>query len=130
MRPRGWLLLLCGFLFTWEPLRLATELSGSLGTMGMRGIAGVVELGAHAAIAALAVAAAWALWIQNPQSPALASMALAASAATTVQTLYWSRLPGNAVPGEQLPLSILAIAHAAGWIIYLRKSRRVRAACE
>jgi hypothetical protein len=30
------------------------------------------------------------------------------------------------VPGERLPLSIVAIAHAAGWIAYLRTSRRVR----
>ena len=128
--PRGWLRVLCVFLFVWEPLRVATEFSGSIGTIGMRGAAGVAELGVHAAIAAIAVAAAWGLWIRNPHSPTLASIALGASAAATIQTLYWSRLPGNAVPGEKLPLSILAIAHAAGWITYLRRSRRVRAVYE
>jgi hypothetical protein len=124
--PRGWLLLLCAFLFVWEPLRFAGDLSGSMGTLAMRGLPGVVELAAHGAIAAIAVAAAWGLWIRTPRAPMLASIAVAASALATIQSLYWSYLPGNAVPGERLPLSIVAIAHAAGWIAYLLKSRRVR----
>jgi hypothetical protein len=124
--PRGWVLLLCVFLFVWEPLRFAGDLSGSIGTLGMRGTPGVVELAAHAAAAMLAAAAAWGLLIRNPGAPLLASIAVAASAMVTIQSLYWSYLPGNAVPGEQLPLSVVAIAHAAGWITYLRKSRRVR----
>jgi hypothetical protein len=124
--PRGWLLLLCAFLFVWEPLRFADDLSGSIGTLAMRGTPGVVELAAHAAIAIVSAAAAWGLWIRNPRAPMLASIAVAASAMATVQSLYWTYLPGSAVPGEALPLSIAAIAHAAGWIAYLRKSRRVR----
>jgi hypothetical protein len=123
----NWILILCAFLFLWEPLRFAGELAGSLGTIGMRGALGVIELAGHAAVAATAVAAGWGLWIRNPRSPALAAIAVAASAAATIQSLYWTRLPGSAVPGERLPLSILAIAHAAGWIAYLRRSRRVRA---
>jgi hypothetical protein len=124
--PRGWLLLLCGFLFVWEPLRVAGDLSGSIGTLAMRGAPGVVELAAHAAIAIASAAAAWGLWIRNPRAPMLASIAVAASAMATIQSLNWTYLPGNAVPGEALPLSGVAIAHAAGWIAYLRKSRRVR----
>lgn len=124
--PRGWLLLLCAFLFVWEPLRFAGDLSGSMGTLAMRGTPGLIELAAHAATAMLAVAAAWGLSIRNPRAPMLASIAVAASAMVTIQSLYWSYLPGNAVPGEALPLSVVAIAHAAGWITYLRKSRRVR----
>ena len=128
MTPRGWLLLLCVFLFVWEPLRVAGELTGSIGTLGMRGLAGAIELAVHAAVAVVAVAAGWGLWIRNPQAPALAGFAVAASAAVTIQSLYWSSLPGNAVPGEQLPVSVVALAHAAGWILFLRRSRRVRAA--
>jgi hypothetical protein len=125
--PRGWLIVLCAFLLVWEPLRFAGEMTGSIGTLGMRGLPGVLELAAHATVAVLSIAAAWGLWILNPQSPALAAIAVGASAAITIQSLYWTRLPGNTAPGERLPLSILAIAHAAGWIAYLRKSRRVRA---
>jgi hypothetical protein len=128
--PRSWLWLLCVFLFVWEPLRFAGDLTGSIGTVGMRGAAGILELAAHAAVAAFAVSAGWGLWIRNPQAPLFAAIAVAASAAVTVQSLWWSRLPGNAVPGERLPFSLVAIAHAAGWITYLRRSRRVRAAYE
>jgi hypothetical protein len=127
VRPHGWLLLLCAFLFVWEPRKLAGEIGASLDTLSMRGPAAVVELVAHAAVAALAMAAAWALWIGNPRAPAIAAAALAASAAAAVQSLYWSRLPGQTMPGDHLPLAILAVAHAAGWIAYLRISRRVRA---
>ena len=128
MTPRGWVLLLCAFLFAWEPLRVAGELTGSIGTMGMRGVAGAIELATHAAVAMVAVAAGWGLWIRSPHAPALAAFAVAASAAVTVQTVCWSSLPGNTVPGERLPVALVAVAHAAGWIAFLRRSRRVRAA--
>jgi uncharacterized protein DUF2569 len=126
VRRLGWLLPLCVFLFVWEPRKFAGELGASLGTMSMRGPGAVVELLAHAAVAALAVAAAWALWIGNPRAPALAVVALAASAVTAVQSLYWSWLPGHTMPGDHLPLALVAVAHAAAWIAYLRISRRVR----
>jgi hypothetical protein len=127
VKPRGWLLLLCAFLFVWEPRKLAGELSASLGTLQMRGPAAVVELIAHVVVAGIAVAAAWALWIGNPRAPAFAIVALAASAAAAVQSLFWSSLPGQTMPGDHLALAIMAVAHAAGWIAYLRLSRRVRA---
>lgn len=127
MRPRGWLLLLSLFLFLREPLRLAVDLGGSAGTLSMRGPLAVVELCAHAAVAVLAVAAAWALRIGNPEAPRFAAAAIAASAAVSVQSLYWSVLPDNTVPADRLPLTVIAVAHAAGWIAYLRRSRRVRA---
>lgn len=126
MTSRGWLLLLCAYLAAWQPIKLASEISATLGSLGMRGPAAVVELSAHAAITAFAVAAGWGLWIGNPRAPAFAEIALAACAVASVQSLYWTRLPGNTMPGDRLPLAIAAIAHATGWVVYLRKSRRVR----
>ena len=117
---------MCGYLCVWQPLRLASEVSATLGTLGMRGPAGVAELSAHAAVAAFAVAAGWGLWIGNPKAPLFAEIALVACALARVQALYWTRLPANTMPGDRLPLAIVAIAHAAGWMAYLRKSRRVR----
>ena len=128
--PGGWLMVLCALLFLREPMRFARELTTSLDTLAMRGVPALVELAAHAVTAIIAVAAGWGLWIRHSQAPALARVALLASAAVTVQTLYWSSLPGSTVPGQELPLAILAIAHAAGWLAYLRYSRRVRAWCE
>ncbi len=123
---RGWLFLLCVFLFVWEPMKFAAQLTATLGTLSMRGALAVVELLAHAAVAALSVGAGWALWIRNPHAPGFAAIALAASAAAAVQSYHWSLLPSNTMPGDRLPLSVLAILHAAGWIVYLRRSRRVR----
>ena len=126
MKKHGWLLPLCVFLFVWEPRKLAGELAGSLSTLSMRGPGAVAELLAHTIVAALAVTAAWALWIGNPRAPAIAVLALTASAAAAVQSLYWSSLPGQTMPGDRLPLAVVAVVHAAGWIAYLRLSRRVR----
>lgn len=120
--------MLASWLFLWEPLRLAGELAGSMGTIGMRGAAGAAELAVHAVVAAIAATAAWGLWIRHPRAPAAATIALVASAAVTVQSAYWSYLPGDIGPGQQLPRAVVAIAHAAGWITYLQRSRRVRAA--
>lgn len=123
---RGWLLLLCVFLFVWEPMKFASQLTASIGTLSMRGPYAVGELLAHGVVAALAVGAGWALWIRNPHAPGFAVIALAASAAAAVQSHYWSLLPSNTMPGDRLPLSLVAVAHAAVWIAYLRRSGRVR----
>ena len=122
MRPRGWLLLLCGYLAVWQPLALAGEVTATLGSLAMRGAAGVAELSAHAVVAAFAFAAGWGLWIGNPNAPVLAQIGLAACAAATVQSLYWTWLPHNTMPGDRLPLAVMAVAHAAGWVVYLRRS--------
>jgi hypothetical protein len=107
-------------------MSFAAEATSTLQTLGMRGPAGVLELLVHAAVAAIAVAAAWGLWIGNPGAPTMAEVAMGLCAAASVQSLYWTRLPHDVTPGDRLPLAILAIAHATGWILYLRKSRRVR----
>jgi hypothetical protein len=125
--PRGWLLLLWVYLALWQPLNVAAEVTGALSTLAMRGPAAIVELLIHAAVGALAVAAGWAVSIGNPNAPRLAGIALAACAATSVQSLYWTSLPDNIMPGDRFPLAVAAIAHAAGWTAYLRRSRRVRA---
>jgi hypothetical protein len=126
MRLGGWLLLLCGYLAVWQPLTFATEVTATLGSLAMRGPAGVAELSAHAVVAAFAFATGWGLWIGNPNALPLAQIALAACSAATVQSIYWTWLPHNIMPGDRLPLALLSVAHAAGWIVYLRRSRRVR----
>lgn len=127
MRPRGWLLLLCGYLMVWQPLTIAAAVSTTLDSLAMRWPGGVAELVVHAAVASLALAAGWAFWIANPTAPQLAEMALPLGALVSVQSLYWTWLPDNTMPGDRLPLAALAVAHATGWMVYLRRSRRVRA---
>jgi hypothetical protein len=123
---RGWVLVLCAALLLWRPLDFALELPMAAPSLGMRGAAGVLELVFHGAVAALAVAAVRALWSGVPGAPLLAGAALVASAAATVQSLYWSVLPHQTVPGDELPLAAVAVAHAAAWLVYLRRSQRIR----
>jgi hypothetical protein len=125
--PRGWLALLWLFLIGWEPMKLARELTTSLDSLGMRGPAAVIELLAHAAVAALAMAAGWALSNGTPHGPRLARLAVPLSAVSAVQSLYWSTLPSQTMPGDKGPLAALAIANALLWTAYLWMSRRVRA---
>lgn len=123
---RGWLIVLCGYLALWQPMTFAAEATGAMGTLSMRGPGGVMELIVHGCITAIAVAAAWALWIGNPSAPRMAEIAVACCTLAVLQSLIWSRLPHDVPPGHQLPIALIAITHATGWIVYLRKSRRVR----
>jgi hypothetical protein len=125
--PRGWLLLLCAFLLVLQPLSFAVEAASTLPTLGMRGVAGTLELLAHGAVAAVSFAAGWALWQASPAGPILANVALAAGGVAGVQSLYWSILPNYVHPSDRLPLAALTLAHAGAWLVYLRRSKRIRA---
>jgi len=124
--PRGWLFLLSVVLLAWRPLDFVVELAATLPSLGMRGAVGAIELLAHGGVAGLSVAAVRALGTAVAAGPRLAAAALIASAVATVQSLYWSVLPHQTMPGERLPVAILAVAHAGAWLLYLRRSRRVR----
>ena len=126
MLRRGWISVLCVALLLWRPLDFAVELTTALPSLGMRGALGAIELGLHAVVAALAVAAVQALSVASPAAVKLAAIALLASAAATVQSLYWSVLPHQTIPGDALPTAVLAVLHAALWLVYLIRSRRVR----
>ncbi len=125
--PRGWLLVLCAVLLLWRPFDFVFELLQSLSSLGMRGAPGALELLFHGLVAAISVAAVRALSSRLPVAPALAAVALIGSAAATVQTLYWTALPQQTIPGTEALLSTIAVVHAAIWLIYLKRSRQVRA---
>jgi hypothetical protein len=124
--PRGWLLLLCIILLVWQPLSFAVEAASALPTVGIRGVLAIFEIAAHGIVAALSFAAGWALWQASPAGPRLALVALVACALAGVQSLYWTVLPSNVFPGDRLPLASLIVLHSCGWIVYLRRSKRVR----
>ena len=107
-------------------MTFAAELTSAMETLAMRGALGVIELLAHGCVTAFAVAGAWGLWIGNPSAPAMAEVAVACCTLEALQSLTWSRLPHNIAPGDRLPIALAAMTHATGWIVYLRKSRRVR----
>jgi hypothetical protein len=118
--------LLCVALLLWRPLDFAMELAGTLPSLGMRGVPGVIELLWHGAVAATAVAAARALWAEIPAGPPLAAIAVTASAVASVQSQYWSVLPHQTMPGDERLLAMLSIVHAAFWLVYLARRRRIK----
>lgn len=115
--------LLCAALVLWRPINFAFELMTTLPSLRMRGPLGVLELFWHGAVAAIAVAAAHALWNESPAGPRLAAVAVTLSAVASVQSLYWSVLPHQTMPGDERILATLSIAHAAFWLVYLSRRR-------
>jgi hypothetical protein len=121
---RVWTRLLAVLLFVWPPVTFATELSSSFSSLDMRGAPAIAELAAHALVGALSVAGGWGLWIGNPEGPKIATAAVGACAAVGIQSLYWTWLPRNTMPGDKLPLAALIVAVASAWLVYLRRLPR------
>ena len=126
MRPR-FLLLLCAYLAVWIPFNAAALASSSLPSVDTRGAAAAVELAAHLGSAALCVAAGWMLWNRNPAGARLAAIALCVNAVVAVQGLHFSALPRDVPPGLAGPLTILTLGFCLTWLVYLRRSRQLRA---
>jgi hypothetical protein len=118
---RGWLRVLSVVLMVWFPANYAIELITTLPSLGMRGSPAVAELLVHGAAAALSFAAGWSLSVGNAAGIPLARTALVATAVTGVQSLYWSSLPSQTKPGDELPISLLIVGHAAAWLLYLAR---------
>jgi hypothetical protein len=125
-RPRL-LFVLCLYLFIWVPAGVAAVVTAALPSLEHRGAAAVVELAAHGAAGVLCAVGGWMLWVRNRAGVPIAQGALVLNALVTAQALFESALPRDIAPGQEVPLALVAIANAAGWILYLRRSRRVRA---
>ena len=106
----------------WEPLRFAGEAAGVLPTIAYRGWLAAVELGAHALVAAASVAGGVALWNGVPDGRRMAAIAVALSVARTVQSLYWTALPGSTRPGDEPYLAGLAILAGVALIATIRRA--------
>ena len=124
---RAWLVLLACVLVLWQPASFAIVASATVPSLAIRGWMAAVELLFAGAIAAICVAAAWALVMRQPHGIPLAKLALALSAIRSVQSLYWTTLPSNVVPGTEEEYAGMIVALTAGWLIYLSRSRGVKA---
>ena len=123
--PR-WLFLLCAGLLVWVPLNFAALATRSLPSIAGRGTLAAIELAAHAASAGMCAAAGWMLWGRHAAGIGLASAALVLHAVVTIQALYGSALPRDVGPGQALPLTLVTVAYTIAWLIYLKRSRRLR----
>lgn len=121
-----WIALLAAILGGWVPLNFSAELATALPSVGMRGAVAVLELIVHGAACALSVAAGYALWLRRPHAAMLARAALTINVLVAIQRHYWSILPSQTMPGDELWLSLAAVLHSAAWLLFLHRSSRVR----
>jgi hypothetical protein len=121
-----WLILLSAYLLVWVPLNYAVLASSSFSSLDSRGLPAVAELALHGAAALLCAVAGWMLRVGNAVGRRLAAAALAVNAGVTVQALYSSALPRDVQPGLALPITIVTALHALTWLIYLKRSQRLR----
>ncbi len=127
-RAGGWLLVLCRLLIVGHPLSLAATAAAALGSIAVRGPAVAIILVVRLIVVAVGIAAGRALQGLRPAGVSLAKTALLLSAATDVFVYTTSYFPSNRLPGDT-PLYVAAsLAYHGTWLLYLQRSKRVRAA--
>jgi len=126
-RVGGWLLLLCRLLVVFHPLALAVTASNALGSLSARGTPVALILILRLIVVGFGMAAGRALQRVQPGAVTLAKAALMASAAADVFVYTTPYFPNNRVPGDT-PLYVAAtLAYHGAWLLYLARSKRVRA---
>ncbi len=126
MRPRP-IFVLSAYLAVWIPLNAAALASSSVSSLATRGTFAALELAAHVLSAMLCAAAGWMLWGRNPAGVRLAAIALCLNAVAAIQAVHLSALPRDVPPGLPWPLTVFTLAFTSAWLVYLRRSRRLRA---
>jgi Protein of unknown function (DUF2569) len=114
-------------LLIWQPLSLATTMSGLIDELSMRGAGLGFILLLRLLAAGLGIAAGLALFQMKPGAPSLAKGSLVASAAVDVLVYVTPWSPRNRPPGDATIILIASLLYYAGWFAYLTRSKRVRA---
>jgi hypothetical protein len=112
--------IIAGLLILSEPLRFAAEALMVLQTIGYRGTLAALELTIHGGVAAVCAAAGFALWNGSPDSKRLAAIAIVVAFLRVIQSLYWSVLPNNTVPGDEPLIAAAALIAGLGGLFMLR----------
>jgi hypothetical protein len=126
-RAAGWLLVLCRLLIVGHPLSLAVTASAALGSIAVRGPAVAIILVVRLIVVAVGIAAGRALQGLRPAAVPLAKTALLLSAATDVFVYTTPYFPNNRLPGDTPIYVAASLAYHGIWLVYLQRSKRVRA---
>lgn len=124
---RGWLLLLCLLLTVWEPVSLALVAASRVAALATGHAAAAVLLIVRVFVTAVGVAAGIALWRRHAHAVTLARAAIVLSALEGVARISSRYGASTAPPGTRLPLALVVVAYTAAWLVYLQKSKRVKA---
>lgn len=119
-------LVLAALLLVWQPLSLATTMSGLVDELSVRGAGLGFILLLRLLAAGLGIAAGLALFQTKPGAVSLAKASLIMSAAVdlVVYVTPWS--PNNRPPGDATIILGASLIYYAAWFAYLVRSRRVR----
>ena len=119
--------MLAVLLLVLEPSAFALWASGRVASLVRRGPGEAAILAMRTAVAGLGVAAGLALLGRRPSAPALAKAALLSAWALAAVQLLTRWLPANVAPGDEAPRLAALSMYYGGWLLYLVRSRRVRA---
>ena len=108
----------------WEPLNFAVRALGILPTIAYRGWVSALELAVHGAVAAVAAAAGLALMNRTHAAHRLATVAVLASCARMIQSVSFSTLPNETVPGQEPYVVIVALTFTILALAIIRRSAR------
>jgi hypothetical protein len=123
----GWLLVLCGLLLIWQPISAGLVASSILSSLTIRGLPTALIVALRILVTGFGVGAGLALFGRRPAGVVLAKVSLVASAATDLIVYLTPYVPSHRAPGET-PLYVLAsLTYCAAWMVYLIRSKRVRA---
>ncbi len=111
-------------LLAWEPLNFALRALTVLPTIVYRGWLSGVELLLHALVAAVNAAAGMSLLNRTPSSHRLATVAVLAACARTIQSVSFSTLPNETVPGQEPYVIVAALTAAIVALAIIRRSAR------
>ena len=125
--PRGWLLLLCLLLLARQPISLGLIASSVLDALPIRGLPLALVLVTRVLVAAFGIAAGLALLGRRSGAVTLAKASLAASAVTDVFVYTTPFFPNNRPPGDTALVVAASLAYYSIWMMYLFRSKRVRA---
>jgi hypothetical protein len=121
-------LVLCVLLIAWQPVSVGLSASRALDRIALGGLPLTLVLMLRLLVAAVGLAAGLALFGLRPGALTLARVALVASAATDAFVSLTPYVPSNRAPGETPVFVAASLAYHAAWLVYLSRSRRVRAA--
>jgi hypothetical protein len=114
-------------LLVWQPLSLATTMSGLVDELSSRGAGLGFILLARLLAAGLGIAAGLALFQVKPGAVPLAKASLAVSFAVDVLVYVTPWSPNNRPPGDATIILVISLAYYAAWFAYLSRSKRIRA---
>jgi cytochrome c oxidase subunit IV len=126
-RPAYPALALAALLLVWQPLSLATTMSGLVDELAIRGGGLGFILLLRLLTAGLGIAAGLALFQVKPGAVAIAKASLVASAVVDVIVYSTPWSPRNRPPGDAEIILVASLLYYGAWFAYLARSKKVRA---